>query len=121
MSLRNFALLLCVTAEFAYPQQDNGSILGTVSDSSGAVVPGASIEIRNVATGQTTKLLSDASGDFFAPVLRVGVYSVAVAANGFRSEVLDNLTLRVADRMKLSIRLEPGAVQETVTVTGMSP
>jgi hypothetical protein len=88
MSLRIFALLICGAAEFAYAQQDNGSILGTVADSSGAVVSRASVEIRNVATGQMTRLLNDTHGDFFAPVLPVGLYRLSVAAAGFKTEVL---------------------------------
>jgi hypothetical protein len=105
----------------ATAQQDNASILGAVADASGAVVPSASVEILNTATGQTSKLLTDSNGNFFAPVLPVGNYRISVSASGFKTEVMDNLTLRVADRMKLTVKLEPGTVQETVTVTGVSP
>jgi outer membrane receptor for ferrienterochelin and colicin len=121
MLLRNVVTLFFIVAGSVCAQQDNGSILGTVTDSSGAVVAGASVEIRNLATGQITKLVSDSNGDFFAPVLPVGTYRLSVANTGFKVAVVDGLTLQVADRLKLTVKLEPGTVQETVTVTGVSP
>src|SRR5882724_1457752 len=121
MSLSKLALLFGVVAPFAFAQQDNASILGSVTDSSGGVVPNASVEIRNTGTDQTLKLLTDSNGNFFAPVVRIGIYRVSVSAAGFKVEVLDGLTLRVADRLKLTITLEPGTVRETVTITGSAP
>src|SRR5436305_13122823 len=102
MSLSKLALLFGVVAPFAFAQQDNASILGSVTDSSGGVVPNASVEIRNTGTDQALKLLTDSNGNFFAPVVHVGVYRVSVSAAGFKVEVLDGLTLRVADRLKLT-------------------
>lgn len=105
----------------AIAQQDNASILGAVTDASGAVVPGAKVEIKNQGTAQTVSLTTDGNGNFFAPVLPVGVYRATFSAAGFKNEVLDNLTLRVADRLKLSVKLEPGTVQETITISGAAP
>ena len=82
MSLSKLALLFGVVAPFAFAQQDNASILGSVTDSSGAVVPNASVEIRNTGTDQTLKLLTDSNGNFFAPVVHVGIYRVSVSAAG---------------------------------------
>ena len=120
MPLVRFLLFLIVAAA-AFAQQDNASLLGVVTDSSGAVVPHASVEIRNQGTGQTVKLLTDANGNFFAPVLPVGAYRVTVSAAGFKSEVHDDVTLRVADRLRLAVKLDPGTVQETVTVMAATP
>ena len=121
MPIVRFIFLLPFVMLVCFAQQDNASILGAVSDSSGAVVPQASVEIHNQATGQAVKVLTDANGNFFAPVLPVGTYRVTVAAPGFKSEVHDNVTLRVADRLRLAVNLDPGAVQETVTVLGATP
>src|SRR5262245_22484525 len=121
MPIVRFTFLLPFVIAACLAQQDNASILGVVSDSSGAVAPRASVEIRNNATGQVVKLLTDANGNFFAPVLPVGAYRVTVSAPGFKSEAHDNVTLRVADRLRLTVTLEPGAVQETVTVVGATP
>jgi len=107
MSRIHLALLL-LFGRLALAQQDNASILGLVSDSSGAIVPNAAVEIHNKATGQTTKLLTDSNGNFFAPVLPVGMYRITVSAPGFKNNVLDNLTLRVADRLRIAAQLEPG-------------
>jgi hypothetical protein len=95
--------------------------MGLVTDASGAIVPQAAVEIRNNATGQTVKLVTDANGNFFAPVLPVGIYRVTVSAPGFQSEVNENVILRVADRLRLAVKLDPGTVQETVTVEAATP
>src|SRR6266576_1696294 len=93
MSLSKFALLFGLVRPFVFAQQDNASILGTVTDSSGAVVPNDSVEIRNAGPNQALKLLTDSNGNFFAPVMPVGVYRISVTAAGFKVEVLDSLTL----------------------------
>jgi len=113
--------LLLASLSPAFAQQDNASILGTVVDASGAVVPSAKVEIKNQGTAQTVVLTTDSNGNFIAPVLPVGMYRVTVSAVGFKNEVLENLTLRVADRLKLTVKLEPGAVQETITISGAAP
>src|SRR6516225_4771663 len=108
MSLRGCVFLTFFVMRLATAQQDNASMLGAVTDASGAVVPSASVEILNTATGQTSKLITDSNGNFFAPVLPVGNYRISASASGFKTEIMDNLTLRVADRMKLAVKLEPG-------------
>src|SRR5258708_34664715 len=99
MSLSKFALLFGLVTPFAFAQQDNASILGTVTDWSGAVISTASVEIRNFGTNQALKLLRDRDGNFFAPVVSVGVYRISVAAAGFQIEVLDGLALRVVSAL----------------------
>src|SRR5882724_9377749 len=121
MPLLKFVLVFGLVTPFAFAQQDNASILGTVMDSSNAVVPNASVEIHNAGTNQALKLLTDPNGNFFAPVMPVGVYRISVTAAGFKVEVLDGLALRVADRLKITIKLEPGTVKETVTIIGSAP
>src|SRR6478672_7118662 len=100
------AIFSCVALVLT-AQQDNASILGVVADSSGAVVPNATVEVRNVETGQISTVLTDGNGNFFAPVLRVGIYRLTVSAVGFKVAVFDNLRLRVADRLKVNAQLEP--------------
>src|SRR5262249_42403957 len=116
-----FVSIFLLFALLAFAQQDNASILGIVTDSSGGVVPNAAIEIRNAATGQFVKLQTDGNGNFFAPVLPVVVYRVSASAAGFKVQVMNNRTLRVADRLKVDVTLEPGTVQETVNITAAAP
>src|SRR5262245_48867044 len=102
--LRNLVLgFVCAGACFA--QLDRGTILGTVLDSSAAVVPSAKVTIQNQGTSATTELLTDGEGNFVAPVLPVGTYRVSVSAQGFKTQVSENLQLRVSDRLRLILTL----------------
>ena len=102
-------------------QNLNGSISGAVKDSSGAVVPGASITITNVDTNALAwKGSSGPNGIYIAPELPVGSYDIAVEAPGFRKLEIHAFQLKVDQRAGIDAVLEPGAVKETVTVTGES-
>lgn len=123
MVLRRLAVcvLLIGCSSLVLAQLDTASIIGAVSDASGAVVPGAKVEVRNLGTGQTTQLTTDQSGGFVAPVLPVGTYRVTVTAPGFKTNVQDNIRLNVADRIQLPIALVPGQISEVVNVSGEAP
>jgi outer membrane receptor protein involved in Fe transport len=94
----------------------NGTILGTVTDNSGAVVGNAKVDVTNVATGVATHTETSANGDFTTPYLTPGTYSVTVQAAGFQKAVADNITLAVAQQARVNINMKPGAVTETVEV-----
>ena len=113
-----FVLLLLSCAAIALAQLDTASIVGTVSDASGAVVPGATVSIQNVGTSATVKLTTDSSGAFAAPSLPVGTYKVTATAAGFKTYVQDGVRLSVADVIKVAVQLSPGDVNEQVTVLG---
>src|SRR5262249_23131714 len=112
-------ILLSVCVSLA--QLNTASILGTVTDSSGAVVPSASVTVQNQDTGATYNITADGRGNFVAPLLTVGVYRVTADATGFQTQVQENIRLSVSERLNLSIPVEPGAISEPVTVTGESP
>jgi hypothetical protein len=105
----------------AFSQAVKGSLLGTVTDSSGAAVPGAAVEITEVQTGVTRTTTTNQSGAYTAPNLAAGVYRVSVSHSGFRTirreavEVLVNTTVRV------DIELQPGQVNESIEVTSDTP
>ncbi len=105
-----------VFSVLAFGQQDQASLLGVVEDSSGAVMAGATVQVRNRATAQTWDVTTDNSGLFIAPVLPVGIYSAAVSHAGFKTKIVENIRLQVSDRIRVTVRLEPGAVQEKITV-----
>ena len=82
-----FLLALLATAFAALPalaQVDTGSILGTVRDKTDAVVPGASVSVREATTNTLTTLIADAAGNYVATPLRIGTYSVSVELTGFK-------------------------------------
>ena len=93
------------------------TIAGTVADSSGAVVPGADIEAKNVATGTVFTAVSGPDGGFVIPAVPSGTYSVTVTLMGFKKAVLNGVEAQVARTAIVKATLELGALEETVTVT----
>src|SRR5829696_6609898 len=104
----------------ARAQETRGNINGTVQDSSG-VIPGATITVTNVETGQSQKLLTNNSGYFEAPLLQPGHYRVTVDMTGFRGLTQSGITLSVGQSITLKLTLEVGAIAERVEVTAKSP
>jgi len=125
--LRKFvqmALCLCVAifaAQPAFSQADQGAITGTVTDSTGAVVPNAAVTVSSTETGLTLKGTTDASGVFVFSPLKIGTYTVSASASGFETTTQENVALHVQDRIALQIQLKSGATTETVTVTSAPP
>ncbi|MEW5978607.1 MAG: TonB-dependent receptor [Acidobacteriota bacterium] len=115
ISLTTFVAVSCLA------QQDRGTILGIVQDSSESVISGASVVVANEATGREMRLITDSSGLFVAPEIPVGTYRVSASLQGFKTKVREGIVLSVSDRVRLIITLEPGEVRETVTVTGDTP
>jgi len=102
-------------------QTYQGRILGVVTDQSGAVVPSAKVTITNTATGVTRSLVTSASGEYVAPNLEPGPYSVTVEANGFQKFERLGLQLEVARDIRVDAALHPGSVSTTVSVTSEAP
>ncbi len=104
----------------AYAQSDNGSIVGTVTDQSGAAIPNAAIDITNLATGVKFHATSDGEGGFQIQAVPRGSYTAEVKSSGFESQKA-NFTVEVATSQTLIFKLSPGAVNTTVTVTSAAP
>jgi len=113
-----FALLLGAVAAMA--QNQGGSITGIVSDPQGAVVPGASIEIKNMDSGDVYRVTSSGTGNYTQPV-PVGKYQITVAVMGFKKSVQQNIEVAVANDTRRDIKLEVGQATEVVTVTEQAP
>jgi Carboxypeptidase regulatory-like domain len=92
------------------------TVLGTVTDPTGASVPSAAIVITETETGVTRNLTTNSDGQYVAPDLHIGQYTVRVSATGFKAAEQKNLTLAVGDRTRLDFKLIVGSVQEQVTV-----
>ena len=110
-------LAMCLMATIAWGQESRAVISGTVSDPQGAVVPGAKVEVKNVATNVVTAVETNGRGLYSIPPVNPGQYAVTVSAAGFKSTVQPNVELRVADHVTLDFKLELGGTTETVTVT----
>ncbi|MBI4463629.1 MAG: carboxypeptidase regulatory-like domain-containing protein, partial [Acidobacteria bacterium] len=107
--------------QFAGAQTTTGTISGVVSDSSGAVVPGTSVTVRNAETGVSRTLTTDAQGRYRAPNLSLGRYEVQASLAGFQTAVRSGITLAVGQEAVVNITLEVGQVTERVEVTGEAP
>jgi hypothetical protein len=108
--------LLLLSPIAAYGQNYAGSVRGTVTDPSGAAVPGASVTLRDVATNATSKATTTDLGAFSFPVVNVGTYEVTINAPSFRAFVAKNVEVHVSTPTELNAKLEVGAATETLTV-----
>jgi Carboxypeptidase regulatory-like domain/TonB-dependent Receptor Plug Domain len=98
-----------------------GSILGTVVDSSKAALPGATVTVTNLDTGLVQTAVTDAAGNFEILALPIGPYSVSVLMSGFKTWQLGRIVLTVGERSRVSPVLDVGQVNEQVTVLGDAP
>jgi len=97
--------------------QSVGTISGTVKDSSGAVVPGATVTARNQGTGVARETLTDQAGRFVIPLLPVGSYTVSASMSGFRTAEVRDIALEVQQSRTVDFTLEVAAISTEVTVT----
>lgn len=117
--MRKIAWMMVLLGFFAVParaQRTSGAIRGTVTDSSGAVVPGANVTVKEGATGFSQSTVTNTEGVYSFDALPVGTYNVEVALEGFKTAVQTGIPLNVADVLAINVQLQPGALAETVTV-----
>jgi hypothetical protein len=98
-----------------------GTLVGTVTDTSGAVVPGASVTVTNAATSFVSKTLTSTAGAYYVPYLAPGSYRLTVEAAGFKRYVSDGVLVSAGEVPRIDVKLEVGAMAESVTVTAASP
>src|SRR6266851_2672305 len=114
-------LFLALVSKPAIAQVTTGSILGTVHDSTGAVVPNATITITDTAKGTISTKQTDASGDYNVPFLIPGTYTVSVEMPGFKRSVSSNVVLDIDQKARVDFDLEAGGATETVQVNTAPP
>jgi hypothetical protein len=110
-------LLLCLFASFSFGQQGSSSIVGTVTDPSGAAVAGAEITITNTNTGTTHTLTSNSVGAYQLPNVEVGTYSISVKNSGFKTFETTGVTVNVSSTVRVDIPLQLGQTSENITVS----
>ena len=114
-------LLACVSAGASFSQTLNATLLGTVTDVSGAVVPNAKVTITEVDTALTQTGQTNDSGNYLFSNLPPGRYSVVVEASGFKKEMRRDIALLVDTTTRSDVQLSPGNITETVEVSGAPP
>src|SRR5579862_9840990 len=107
-------LLLCPGA---HGQVDQGTITGSVEDTSGAVVPGAQVTLTDKDTGLVLQRAANSTGTFVFSPLKIGNYTLSATYPGFQTTSQENLHLDIQQRLNVVLKLEPGAVSETVRVS----
>ena len=117
------AVLLClfVLAPALSAQMDRGTIKGQITDTTGAVIPGAQIQIIKVDTNTTVQVASDDQGLYNVPNLPTGAYRVEVTMQGFKSAVGGPIDVQPTVQTQLNFKLEVGTVSQTVTVSAEAP
>jgi hypothetical protein len=114
------ALLLCAATSaptFAFVQTSNAVVGGTVSDATGALIPGVTVTATNIATGIVTTVITNEAGAYQFASLQTGTYKVSAELSGFQTQTYNNVTLGVAQQVRLNFTLQVGGVAQTVEVT----
>src|SRR5947209_7240020 len=116
-----FAALVFFVLPSLQGQVERASLAGTVTDTSGAVIPGVTIKVINEGTNTAVNLETDAAGEFRAVNLTPGSYTVEVSKSGFQRRVAKGIGLQVAQEARLDIQVQVGGVEQTVEVTAATP
>jgi outer membrane receptor protein involved in Fe transport len=124
-SMKNLTFLLAVAClSFTLPafcQTETATISGRVTDSSGAAISGADVQVQNVLTGRELAVKTNSSGVYVATALQPGTYRVIVSNPGFKQIVKPDVILNVQDNASINFGMQIGSASETVTVGGGAP
>src|SRR5688572_3608677 len=123
LSVAAAALLVLVCGSVAAWAQTGGStstLTGSVVDSAGGVIPGATVDVKNNATGVVNSVVTNTAGVFSVPGLNPGTYTVTVALSGFKTSIVNDVRLIGGTSAEVKAVLEIGALTETVEVKGAS-
>ena len=114
-------LILMAAPSALFAQAVTGTLLGTVTDSTGAVIAGAKVTVTNQNTGFTRTVKTDAIGEYTVPSIPTGIYTVLAEMDGFKATALSQVEVGVDQRARIDVKLEVGAMTESVTIEAQSP
>src|SRR5215204_5182540 len=106
------AVLILLFVSAVHAQEFRGTIAGTVTDPNGAVVPGASITVKNTETNIANTVTTNDEGSYTVPLLQPGSYTISATGSGFKTSTIENVAVRVDDRLTIDVQLEVGAAAE---------
>src|SRR5436309_12483112 len=120
-SLGCLLIIVLGLSSLSYGQSDRGTITGSITDSSGAVVPDAVVTVTHISTDTKTIVTSTSSGNYTVPQLQSGTYKIAVERQGFKTAVRESVPLLVGQTIRENIILQVGEVSQTVEVEAVAP
>jgi Carboxypeptidase regulatory-like domain/TonB-dependent Receptor Plug Domain len=106
-------LLIAICGTNARAQYEDGSLIGSIHDATGAAVGNAAVTVTNINTGNVIRVTANGSGDYEVPSLRVGVYNIEATASGFAPAEAKNITISVAGRQRIDLTLKVGQADAT--------
>ena len=115
------AVLLAFTCSVASAQALSGTIVGTITDTSGASVGDATVTLTNTGTGFSRVVTTNVSGQYVAPTIPTGTYTVAAEKEGFRKLIREGVQLTAADTATVNLTLSVGDVKQAVEITASAP
>src|ERR1700745_431392 len=121
IAIVSLSLLLLLGAQQLFSQGNAGRILGAVTDQSGGAMDGVVVTVTDTARGFSRTLMTDSSGEYNAPNLIPGTYSVRAEVKGFKTAQHDGISLEVNAELRVDLTLQPGEQSEKITVTGEVP
>ena len=114
-------VLMLFAGTTAFAQLTTADIVGTVTDSTGAVIPNATVVATNLGTNETRTVQSSSSGEYTVSLLPVGHYSVSVKATGFQASITKDLSVEAGDRARNDVHLQTGSESTTIEVVAQTP
>jgi len=115
-------VLLLLAFVFAlHAQRTTADVLGVVTDSTGAVIPGAKVAVRNLDTNAESVATTDDGGNYIVTLLPIGRYAITSTKEGFKSWTVPEVRLAIGDRLRQDIQLQVGTIGESIEVTAASP
>jgi len=115
------AVLAGLLTVSAWGQAATGTIVGTVTDATGAAVPNANVIATNTGTNESSKVATNARGEYIFAEMTPGMYAITIEAQGFRKTTMSEQRLIVASTLRINVALEVGAVTESITVDAAPP
>ncbi len=109
--------LLLLVSTYTFSQTSNAQLGGTVSDATGALIPGVSVTLTNTATGVVNTTVSNEAGAYNFPSIQTGAYKVSAELPGFQTQTYNDVTLGISQQVRLNFTLQVGSVSQAVEVT----
>jgi len=118
---RYFALAALLISSMWSQTAGTGTLVGTITDSTGAIIGGAKVTVVNTETSFVSDTLASAEGSYYVPYLAPGIYRLTIETAGFKKYVRDGIQIRIGEIPRIDVALEVGAVTESVRVEGSAP